>query len=269
MILSTVTLSLFHSFTLSLSKAVIEIKNITKTFGDRPVLAGIDGTFKPGDTSLIIGGSGTGKSVLLKCMIGLVKPDSGEVRYDGRDFLTSTIEDQKIIRREMGVLFQGSALFDSKTVLQNVRFPLDMLTEQSESEKVDRAQECLKRVGLEEAADRMPSEISGGMKKRVGIARSIVLNPKYLFCDEPNSGLDPLTSIKIDQLIKEITDEFKITTVVITHDMNSMMEIGEKIMFLYQGNKLWEGDSNTLTHSNVAELNEFIFASKLIREMEH
>lgn len=248
---------------------MIEIKNITKTFGDRQVLAGIDGTFKPGDTSLVIGGSGTGKSVLLKCMIGLVKPDSGEVRYDGRDFLTSSLDEQKAIRREMGVLFQGSALFDSKTVLENVRFPLDMLTDQSESEKIDRAQECLRRVGLDQAADRMPSEISGGMKKRVGIARAIVLNPKYLFCDEPNSGLDPLTSIKIDQLIKEITDEYKITTVVITHDMNSMMEIGEKIMFLYEGHKLWEGDSNTLTQSNVPQLNEFIFANKLIREMEH
>lgn len=247
---------------------MIEIKNITKTFGDRQVLAGIDGTFRPGDTSLIIGGSGTGKSVLLKCMIGLIKPDSGEVLYDGRNFLTSNIDEQKAIRREMGVLFQGSALFDSKTVLENVRFPLDMLTEQSGAEKNDRALECLQRVGLEGAGERMPSEISGGMKKRVGIARAIVLNPKYLFCDEPNSGLDPLTSIKIDQLIKEITDEYKITTVVITHDMNSMMEIGEKIMFLYKGNKLWEGTSETLTHSNVQELNEFIYANKLLREME-
>ncbi|AQG81247.1 ABC transporter ATP-binding protein [Spirosoma montaniterrae] len=247
---------------------MIEIKNITKTFGDRQVLAGIDGTFRPGDTSLIIGGSGTGKSVLLKCMIGLIKPDSGEVLYDGRNFLTSNIDEQKAIRREMGVLFQGSALFDSKTVLENVRFPLDMLTEKPEDEKVARAHECLQRVGLEGAADRMPSEISGGMKKRVGIARSIVLNPKYLFCDEPNSGLDPLTSIKIDQLIKEITDEYKITTIVITHDMNSMMEIGEKIMFLYQGNKLWEGDSDTITHSTVPELNEFIYANKLLREIE-
>ncbi|QIP11343.1 ATP-binding cassette domain-containing protein [Spirosoma aureum] len=247
---------------------MIEIKDISKTFGDRQVLAGISGSFKPGDTSLIIGGSGTGKSVLLKCMIGLIKPDSGEVLYDGRNFLTGDLEEQKTIRREMGVLFQGSALFDSKTVLENVRFPLDMLTEQSESEKVDRAKECLRRVGLEGAGDRMPSEISGGMKKRVGIARAIVLNPKYLFCDEPNSGLDPLTSIKIDQLISEITDEYKITTVVITHDMNSMMEIGEKIMFLYKGKKLWEGDSNTITQSDVAELNEFIYANKLLREME-
>lgn len=247
---------------------MIDIKNITKTFGDRQVLAGIDGSFRPGDTSLIIGGSGTGKSVLLKCMIGLITPDSGEVLYDGRNFLTSNIDEQKAIRREMGVLFQGSALFDSKTVLENVRFPLDMLTEQSMAEKNDRVMECLQRVGLEGAGDRMPSEISGGMKKRVGIARAIVLNPKYLFCDEPNSGLDPLTSIKIDQLIKEITDEYQITTVVITHDMNSMMEIGEKIMFLYKGHKLWEGNSDTLTQSNVAELNEFIYANKLLREME-
>ena len=246
---------------------MIDIKNIAKTFGDRQVLIGIDGSFKPGETSLIIGGSGTGKSVLLKCMIGLVKPDEGEVLYDGRNFLTVDEDEQKVIRREMGVLFQGSALFDSKTVLGNVRFPLDMLTDQSESEKLDRARECLRRVGLEEAADRMPSEISGGMKKRVGIARAIVLNPKYLFCDEPNSGLDPLTSIKIDQLIKEITEEFKTTTVVITHDMNSMMEIGEKIMFLYEGKKLWEGNSATITQSNVGELNEFIFANKLLREV--
>ena len=247
---------------------MIDIKNISKSFGDRQILTSIDGSFKPGDTSLIIGGSGTGISVLLKCMIGLITPDSGEVLYDGRNFLTGDLEAQKAIRREMGVLFQGSALFDSKTVLDNVRFPLDMLTSQSESEKVDRAQECLQRVGLENAGDRMPSEISGGMKKRVGIARAIVLNPKYLFCDEPNSGLDPLTSIKIDQLISAITDEYQITTVVITHDMNSMMEIGEKIMFLYEGKKLWQGDSSTLTHSNVKELNEFINANKLIREME-
>lgn len=247
---------------------MIDIKNISKTFGDRQILSGIEGSFQPGETSLIIGGSGTGKSVLLKCMIGLIKPDSGEVLYNGRNFLTSDLNQQKDIRREMGVLFQGSALFDSKSVLENVRFPLDMLTEQPENEKIDRAQECLERVGLGKAKDLMPSEISGGMKKRVGIARAIVLNPKYLFCDEPNSGLDPLTSAKIDELIAEITDEFKITTVVITHDMNSMMEIGQKIMFLYKGKKLWQGDSQTLTQSNVAELNEFINASKLIREME-
>jgi len=247
---------------------MIEIKDIAKTFGDREVLSGISGTFQPGETSLIIGGSGTGKSVLLKCMIGLIKPNRGEVLYDGRNFLTANLEEQKSIRREMGVLFQGSALFDSKTVLENVRFPLDMLTEQSEDEKEKQAREVLKRVELEKAADLMPSEISGGMKKRVGIARAIVLNPKYLFCDEPNSGLDPLTSITIDKLIQEITTEYQITTVVITHDMNSMMEIGEQIMFLYQGHKLWEGNSDTLVKSDVPELNEFIFASKLIRDMK-
>ncbi|MGM9512063.1 ABC transporter ATP-binding protein [Larkinella sp. GY13] len=245
---------------------MIEIKNIQKTFGERTILSGISGKFLPGDTSLIIGGSGTGKSVLLKCMIGLIKPEEGQVLYDGRDFLTGDEDTQKAIRREMGVLFQGGALFDSKTVLENVRFPLDMLTDMPTSEKMERAQFCLQRVGLENAADRMPSEISGGMKKRVGIARAIVMNPKYLFCDEPNSGLDPLTSIKIDELIREITDEFKITTVVITHDMNSMMEIGEKIMFLYQGKKMWEGSSSTITQSKVAELNEFIYANKLLRD---
>lgn len=247
---------------------MIEIKNISKSFDGREVLTGISGSFAPGDTSLIIGTSGTGKSVLLKCMIGLVEPDTGEVLYDGRNFLDGDMDQQKAIRREMGVLFQGSALFDSKTVIQNVRFPLDMLTDMSESEKKERSQFCLERVDLVDAADRRPSEISGGMRKRVGIARAIVMNPKYLFCDEPNSGLDPLTSIRIDQLIREITDEFKITTVVITHDMNSMLEIGEKIMFLNQGHKLWEGNSNSLTHSNVPELNEFIYANKLLREME-
>jgi phospholipid/cholesterol/gamma-HCH transport system ATP-binding protein len=245
---------------------MIEIKNIQKTFGERTILSGISGKFLPGDTSLIIGGSGTGKSVLLKCMIGLIKPEAGQVLYDGRDFLTGDEDTQKAIRREMGVLFQGGALFDSKTVMENVRFPLDMLTDMATSEKIERAQFCLHRVGLENAADRMPSEISGGMKKRVGIARAIVMNPKYLFCDEPNSGLDPLTSIKIDELIREITDEFKITTVVITHDMNSMMEIGEKIMFLYQGKKMWEGTNSTITQSSVAELNEFIYANKLLRD---
>jgi phospholipid/cholesterol/gamma-HCH transport system ATP-binding protein len=245
---------------------MLEIRNISKTFGDRKILDDVSGTFKPGDTSLIIGGSGTGKSVLLKCMIGLIKPDTGQVLYDGREFLGADKDTLKAIRREMGVLFQGSALFDSKNVLDNVRFPLEMLTDMGDDEKRDRAEFCLQRVGLENVGDRMPSEISGGMKKRVGIARAIVMNPRFLFCDEPNSGLDPLTSIKIDQLIKEITDEFLMTTIVITHDMNSMMEIGEKILFLYKGQKLWEGDNTTITHSDVKELNEFIYANKLLRE---
>ncbi len=245
---------------------MIEIKNISKSFEGRDILMDVNGTFKQGETSLIIGGSGTGKSVLLKCMLGLVKPENGQVLYDGRDFLNGDIELQKTIRREMGVLFQGGALFDSKTVIDNVRFPLDMLTDQSEEEKIERVQFCLQRVGLDQAANRMPSEISGGMKKRVGIARAIVMNPKYLFCDEPNSGLDPLTSIKIDNLIKEITDEFQITTIVITHDMNSVLEIGEAIMFLYKGKKLWEGDMYNVRNSQVPELKEFMFSNKLLRE---
>ncbi|MCE7062621.1 ABC transporter ATP-binding protein [Dyadobacter sp. CY343] len=247
---------------------MIEINNISKSFNGKEVLKGITSTFKKGETNLIIGGSGTGKSVLLKCMIGLVKPDKGNVLYNGRDFYNSDKEVQQSIRREMGVLFQGGALFDSKTVEENVRFPLDMLTDQSVQEKQDRVAFCLQRVGLEAAAKRMPSEISGGMKKRVGIARAIVMNPMYLFCDEPNSGLDPLTSVKIDELIKEITEEYQITTIIITHDMNSVMEIGQNIMFLYQGDKLWEGISSDIIKTDVPELKEFLFSNKLLREME-
>ncbi len=246
---------------------MIQIQNISKQFDGREILIGISGEFLPGNTSLIIGGSGTGKSVLFKCKIGLIKPDSGKVLYDGRDFLNTDSDSQKAIRREMGVLFQGGALFDSKTVAENVQFPLNMLTEMSQEEKLERVHFCLQRVGLENSANRMPSEISGGMKKRVGIARAIVMNPKYLFCDEPNSGLDPLTSIKIDNLIKEITDEFQITTVVITHDMNSVLEIGESIMFLHKGLKLWEGNMETIRKVQVPELKEFMFSNKLLREM--
>jgi phospholipid/cholesterol/gamma-HCH transport system ATP-binding protein len=246
---------------------MIEINDIRKAFNGKAVLKGITSVFKQGETNLIIGGSGTGKSVLLKTMIGLVKPDTGNVLYNGRDFYNSDKDVQQSIRREMGVLFQGGALFDSKTVEENVRFPLDMLTNQSAAEKRDRIEFCLQRVGLEAAAKRMPSEISGGMKKRVGIARAIVMNPKYLFCDEPNSGLDPLTSVKIDELIKEITDEYQITTIIITHDMNSVLEIGQNIMFLYQGEKLWEGLNQDITKAKVPELNEFLFSNKLLREM--
>ncbi len=246
---------------------MIEIKDINKSFNGRDVLIGIGGSFKPGDTSLIIGGSGTGKSVLLKCMIGIIKPEHGNILYDGRDFHNSDEETRKAIRREMGVLFQGGALFDSKTVLENVKFPLDMLTDMSEKEKIERAEFCLQRVQLENVGMRMPSEISGGMKKRVGIARAIVMNPKYLFCDEPNSGLDPLTAVKIDDLIKEITDEFNITTIVITHDMNSVIGIGEKIMFLYKGKKLWEGDNSDIRQTTVPELHDFLYCNKLLQEM--
>ncbi len=247
---------------------MIEIRNISKSFNDKQVLNGISGKFKNSDTSLIIGGSGTGKSVLLKCIVGLVKPDEGQVLYDGRDFWSGDTETKRAVRREIGMLFQGSALFDSKNVEENVMFPLHMLTNMPKSEKRDRVAFCLQRVGLENASKRMPSEISGGMQKRVGIARAIVMNPKYLFCDEPNSGLDPLTAIKIDDLIAEITDEFEITTIVVTHDMNSVMGIGEYIMFLYQGRKLWEGDSNSITETNIPELKEFLFANKLLKEIK-
>jgi phospholipid/cholesterol/gamma-HCH transport system ATP-binding protein len=246
---------------------MIEIKNIEKAFDGREILKGISGTFEKGKTSLVIGSSGTGKSVLMKCMLDLIRPETGEVLYNGRNFLTADDEVKKEIRREMGVLFQGGALFDSKTVAKNVSFPLEMLTTMSKGEREDRVNFCLERVGLAESRRRMPSEISGGMKKRVGIARAIVMNPKYLFCDEPNSGLDPLTAITIDELIKEITDEYQITTVVITHDMNSVLTIGEYIMYLNQGNKLWEGNSKTVLQTTVPELEEFVFSNYALKTM--
>jgi phospholipid/cholesterol/gamma-HCH transport system ATP-binding protein len=246
---------------------MIEIKNIQKAFDGREILKGINGTFEKGKTSLVIGSSGTGKSVLMKCMLDLIRPETGEVLYDGRNFLTADDELKKEIRREMGVLFQGGALFDSKTVAKNVSFPLEMLTTMSKEERKDRVAFCLERVGLTEAAHLMPSEISGGMKKRVGIARAIVMRPKYLFCDEPNSGLDPLTAITIDELIKEITDEYQITTVVITHDMNSVLTIGEYIMYLNQGKKLWEGNSRTVLQASVPELEEFVFSNHALKTM--
>lgn len=237
---------------------MIQLKHIHKEFDGRVVLDSIDASFQPGKINMVIGGSGTGKSVLLKCMIGILKPENGKVLYDGRDFLQADQDTIKAIRREMGVLFQGGALFDSKTVLENVRFPLDTLTSQTLEEKNARAMLCLQRVGLEAAANQMPSDISGGMKKRVGIARAIVMNPKYLFCDEPNSGLDPLTAVKIDLLIQEITKEFNITTVVISHDMNSVMRMGEYIMFLKDGEKVWEGSNQTLLETDVPSLQEFL-----------
>ena len=237
---------------------MIEIKGLSKSFNGRVVLDDISANFQQGKTNMVIGGSGTGKSVLLKCMIGILVPEKGKVLYDGRDFLTAHQDVVKEIRREMGVLFQGGALFDSKSVLDNVRFPLDTLTSQTLEEKNDQAMLCLQRVGLENAALLMPSEISGGMKKRVGIARAIVMNPKYLFCDEPNSGLDPLTAVKIDYLIQEITQEYKMTTVVISHDMNSVMRMGESIIFLKEGKKIWEGNSESFHHSGVPSLEEFL-----------
>ncbi|MBP6055020.1 MAG: ATP-binding cassette domain-containing protein [Cytophagaceae bacterium] len=237
---------------------MIQLKHIHKEFEGRVVLDGIDASFQPGKINMVIGGSGTGKSVLLKCMIGILKPEQGQVLYDGRDFLKADQDTVKAIRREMGVLFQGGALFDSKTVLENVRFPLDTLTSQSVEEKNTRAMLCLQRVGLEAAAHQMPSDISGGMKKRVGIARAIVMNPKYLFCDEPNSGLDPLTAVKIDLLIQEITKEFNITTIVISHDMNSVMRLGEYIIFLKDGKKVWEGNNQNLLQTEEPSLQEFL-----------
>jgi phospholipid/cholesterol/gamma-HCH transport system ATP-binding protein len=247
---------------------MIEFKNITKSFDGKTVLYGINGIFHPGQTNLIIGTSGTGKSVLLKCMVGLLMPDEGSVLYDGRDFTHARRNVQRDIRRDIGMLFQGAALFDSLTVEQNVLFPLNVLTDMPKDEKLDRANFVLKRVGLENVNRKMPSEISGGMKKRVGIARAIVNNSKYLYCDEPNSGLDPMTAILIDNLIREITEEYNITTVVVTHDMNSVMEIGDYIIYMYEGRKLWEGDKTEILDTTVPQLKEFIYSNKLVRAMK-
>lgn len=244
---------------------MIEVQDIHMSFGDNKVLKGISGTFKPGLTNLIIGGSGSGKTTLLKCMIGLHKPDSGKVSYDGRDFLNMNFEERIEIRKEIGMLFQGSALFDSMTVEENIMFPLNMFTDQSNSEKRERANFCLERVDLIGKNKLYPAELSGGMKKRVGIARAIAMNPKYLFCDEPNSGLDPRTSIVIDELIKEITEEYNTTTIVVTHDMNSVMGIGDYIIFLYEGKKFWEGSNKDISKTDIKELNDFVFASRFMK----
>lgn len=244
---------------------MISIKNISKSFNGTVVLDDISGTFEQGKTNLIIGASGTGKSVLLKCIVGLIPPDKGHVYYNDRDFTKANKDVKTEIRREIGMLFQGVALFDSLKVEDNVKFPLNILTDMPEDEKMDRVNFCLKRVGLENINKRMPSEISGGMKKRVGIARAIVNNPRYLFCDEPNSGLDPQTSILIDELIQEITYELNITTTVVTHDMNSVVGIGDHVMFLYKGHKLWEGSNQVILETEVQELRDFVFANKLIK----
>jgi phospholipid/cholesterol/gamma-HCH transport system ATP-binding protein len=247
---------------------MIEVKNVTKKFGERTVLDDVSAVFQQGVTNMIIGASGTGKSVLLKCIVGILEPEMGKVLFNNRDFYHSDKETQREIRRQIGMLFQGGALFDSKTVIENIRFPLDMLTQMTYSEKMDRVNFCLKRVGLENAGARMPSEISGGMKKRVGIARAIVMNSQYLFCDEPNSGLDPQTSIVIDNLIDEITKEYNLTTVVVSHDMNSMIEIGEHIIFIHKGKKMWEGSNETIIETECQELQDFIFANKLMRKFK-
>ncbi|WP_022823573.1 ABC transporter ATP-binding protein [Hymenobacter norwichensis] len=245
---------------------MIEIHNVQKAFNGNAVLKGINCTFETGKCNLLLGGSGTGKSVLLQCIVGLMKPDLGSITFDGTVFTNNKVDIRQEIRRKIGMLFQGSALFDSMTVYENTEFPLKMLTpEMSKEERRDRVEFCLKRVGLENAGNKMPSEISGGMKKRVGIARAIAPNCTYLFCDEPNSGLDPATSIKIDELIHEITHEYGITTVVITHDMNSVVEIGDHIIFLHKGEKLWDGNKDQILTAKVPELREFIFSSSLVR----
>lgn len=250
---------------------MIELQNISKKFNERYVLNNISAVFEQGKTNLIIGQSGSGKTVLLKSIIGLHEINEGAIIYDGRNFTAMDHKQKRNIRKEIGMVFQGGALFDSSTVLQNVLYPLEMFTNMSIKERMDRAKFCLNRVNLDHAHYLFPSEISGGMQKRVAIARAIALNPKYLFCDEPNSGLDPVTSIVIDNLIKEITEEYNITTVINTHDMNSVMEIGDKILFIYKGEKWWEGNKETIFTSENTEVNNFIFASermKLIRKME-
>src|SRR5690606_948528 len=245
---------------------MIEVKNIRKSFADKVVIDDVSATMKAGQCNLIIGSSGSGKTVLMKCMVGLFAPDSGEILYNGKNFTEMNLEEKTEIRKEIGMLFQGSALFDSQTVEQNVMFPLDMFTRDNYATKLKRVNEVLARVNLEDANKKFPAEVSGGMKKRVALARAIVLNPKYLFCDEPNSGLEPQTSLVIDKLIQEITREYNITTVVNTHDMNSVMEMGDYILYMYQGHKEWEGTNKEIIFSKNQRLNDFIFASDFLRD---
>ena len=245
---------------------MIEIKNVSKSFDDKEILRDVSAIMETGKTNLIIGTSGSGKTVLQKCMVGLFEVDGGEIIFDGKSLTTMPEEERKELRQQIGMLFQGSALFDSMTVERNVKFPLDMFTNWNHAKKMARVNDVLDRVNLKDTNKKFPAEISGGMKKRVGIARAIVLKPKYLFCDEPNSGLDPQTSMVIDKLIHEITKEYNITTVINTHDMNSVMEIGENILYLYEGNKEWEGNNKEIIFSKHDKLNEFIFASEFLRD---
>lgn len=244
---------------------MIEVKDVTKSFDGRIVLHNVSATFYTGKTNLIIGQSGSGKTVLMKSLVGLLQPDSGSILFDGRNLLTMNSKEVKDLRKEIGMLFQGSALFDSETVLGNVMFPLTMFTDMNYEEKLERAHFCIKRVNLTGAENKYPSEISGGMQKRVAIARAIALNPKYLFCDEPNSGLDPKTSILIDELLKDITQEYDITTVINTHDMNSVLGIGENIIFINKGYREWVGDMSQIYTSTNEALNDFVFATKLFK----
>ncbi|MDB4635485.1 ATP-binding cassette domain-containing protein [Flavobacteriaceae bacterium] len=246
---------------------MIQVENIHKSFGDNKVLKGISTSFEKGKTSLIIGQSGSGKTVFLKCLLGLFGLDSGNILYDKDNYANLTLKKKRKLREKMGMVFQGSALFDSMDVAENVRFPLDMFTKQTEEEKNDRVQSVLKRVNIVNADAKFPSEISGGMQKRVAIARAIVMNPKYLFCDEPNSGLDPKTAILIDNLIQEITDEYQMTTVINTHDMNSVMEIGEKIVFLKEGLKAWEGTKEDVFKTDNEAVTDFVYSSELFKKV--
>ena len=247
---------------------MISVRNINKTFGKQQVLYDVGADFQSGRVNLIIGQSGQGKSVLAKCMVGLHEVDSGQILFDGRDFTSMEKSDRAEIRQEIGMLFQGSALFDSMTVEENVKFPLSMFTKMTKKEMQDRVDFCLERVNLQGRNALYPSECSGGMQKRVGIARAIAMNPKYLFCDEPNSGLDPKTAIVIDDLIQELTVEYKTITIVVTHDMNSVMGIGENIIFLHEGKKWWEGSNKEIAQTDNIEVNEFVFASKFMQALQ-
>lgn len=246
---------------------MIEVENIHKSFGDNKVLKGISTSFEKGKTSLIIGQSGSGKTVFLKCLLGLFNLDAGNILYDKDNYANLTLKKKRKLREKMGMVFQGSALFDSMDVADNVRFPLDMFTKQTDEEKRERVHSVLKRVNIVNAESKFPSEISGGMQKRVAIARAIVMNPKYLFCDEPNSGLDPKTAILIDNLIQEITDEYQMTTVINTHDMNSVMEIGEKIVFLKEGLKAWEGTKEDVFKTDNEAVTDFVYSSELFKKV--
>ena len=247
---------------------MIEIKHLYKSFEDKDVLKDINFTFEDGKTNLIIGQSGSGKTVLMKNIVGLFDPTKGEILYDGRDFVKMNKRERVLLRREMGMIFQSAALFDSMTVLENVMFPLDMFSDMNEADRIRRAQFCLDRVNLQGAEAKMPGEISGGMQKRVAIARAIALNPKYLFCDEPNSGLDPKTSLVIDELIHSITHEYQMTTIMNTHDMNSVMGIGEHILYIHEGSVGWTGTKDEIMTSTNEKLNSFIFASDLFRKVK-
>jgi phospholipid/cholesterol/gamma-HCH transport system ATP-binding protein len=246
---------------------MIEVENIHKSFGDNKVLKGISTSFEKGKTSLIIGQSGSGKTVFLKCLLGLFNLDAGNILYDQDNYANLTLKKKRKLREKMGMVFQGSALFDSMDVADNVRFPLDMFTKQTDEEKKERVHSVLKRVNIVNAESKFPSEISGGMQKRVAIARAIVMNPKYLFCDEPNSGLDPKTAILIDNLIQEITDEYQMTTIINTHDMNSVMEIGEKIVFLKEGLKAWEGTKEDVFKTDNEAVTDFVYSSELFKKV--